>query len=434
MATSSFSILSNDILTVVLTQLKRISETSQDLTSCSLVDRRWHEATTPFLYGNIALNRDNLVQFCNHAEVSKYCAYVHVHSLTITCESVRILEPVAQLVPLLPQFTNLRSFSFWPKQGFLKKFSQAALVQLVDALPASCTNLELEIHDFAAPKEGEEPHLCDALRKILPRMQHVRLQIRACEALFADPSTPDTSLRLPNLKTLVYNCFGIWGLLPTCRRTDTGRMTLAHSEVLWYVVTNRLEKLVSTPNAVPEDAKLYALVNSEIENHNGLLWQTYIRAEMQSQSSVAMPHRGVWMEGSIPGSWVIRMPDDIELMSTFANAGILAEGQLWREVLGGARLPAAVLAAERAGKASFAVGCVEKGLSLLRTSEQWRKDNPRKGTRYWGDERKTGEKTVCVVERKGKGDYLSLNPICEITPPGWKRVGDEGTALERIEG
>lgn len=89
------------------------------------------------------------------------------------------------------------------------------------------------------------------------------------------------------------------------------------------------------------------------------------------------------MEAMIRGSWLVRLPDNSEVISIPTNIEAIAEGQIWREVVGGARLPAAVLADERAVKASFAVGCVEKGLALLKTSQQWREDNPGKSTSHW---------------------------------------------------
>jgi hypothetical protein len=102
-------------------------------------------------------------------------------------------------------------------------------------------------------------------------------------------------------------------------------------------------------------------------------------------------------------------------------------------VIGGARLPAAVLADERDGKPSFAVGCAKKELGLLKTSQRWREGNPRKGTSIWSNERRTGVKLLCAEERKGKNDYLALRLIREITPQGWKRVG-MNDVLEEIQG
>lgn len=432
MAASSFSNIPNDLLVAVLTQLKRTTQTNQDLTSCSLVNRRWCLVTAPILYGNIALKQDNTIRFCEHLEASKYGAYIR--SLTICLQPYENPEPTAQLVPLLPQFENLRSFSFWLSKGYHDTISQIALVRLVDALPISCTNLELDALGFDTREEEEQAHLCDALRRILPRMQHVRLRLRTCEALFVDPSTPDSPIRLPNIKTLICNCARPPGTpLPTCHCTHYSLLTHAHPGLLWHTVTTSLEKLVSTPDAVPKDARIYAFMTTDRDDNDYSLWQAHIRADMQSRSSLALPYRSVWMEAMIRGSWVIRLPDGSELMTIPANIEAIAEGQLWHEVVGGVRLPAAVLVDERAGKASFAVGCEEKELAFLKTSQQWREDNPRKGTSHWYNEKVTGVKLLCAEERRGKDEYLSLRLIREITPQGWERVG-MNDVVERIEG
>ncbi|KAK1919121.1 hypothetical protein P3342_008845 [Pyrenophora teres f. teres] len=125
----------------------------------------------------------------------------------------------------------------------------------------------------------------------------------------------------------------------------------------------------------------------------------------------------------IRGSYVLRLHDGTEVMSVPGNIQAIAEGQMWREVRGGARLPAAVLADARAGKASFAVGCTENPLAYLKTGTQWREENPRKKIRTWVNEEKVGIRLVGAEVRKGKDEYLSLEMVREITPEGWRRVG-----------
>jgi hypothetical protein len=151
---------------------------------------------------------------------------------------------------------------------------------------------------FDAREEGQQMHFCDLLRKILPRMRHVRLRVRMCEALFADPSTPNSLVRLPNIKTFIYNCSRPPSTpLPNCHCIHKGPFTHAHPELLWHNVTAGLEKLIATPDAVPKDAKVYAFVSTDHHDNDRSLWQAYIRADMQAQSSLALPHRGIWIEG-----------------------------------------------------------------------------------------------------------------------------------------
>lgn len=422
MTTSSFSSFPEDVLVEILTQLKRISDTTQDLTSCLLVNRRWREATTPLLYGNVALTHNNLIRFCEHLDVGRYAAYIH--SITISLQPYEDLEPVSQLVSLLSHFSNLRSFSFWLGKGYHDIVPQSTLVQLVEELPPSCANLELDTFGYDARAEGDAMHLCDSLRGVLPRMQHVRLRVRSCETLFTEPSTMDQTISLPHLKSFIYTCARPPGTpLPTCRCPDLSPITHDHHDLLWTTVTSNLQRLVATPKAVPTDAQVYAFTTTDRNDNDLSLWQAYIRADMRAQTSLALPHRAVWMEAMIRGSCVLRLHDGTEVMSVPANIEAVAEGRLWREVRGGARLPAAVLADARAGKASFAVGCEEKPLAYLKTSTQWREDNPRKKLRTWVNEESMGVRLVGAEVRRGKDEYLSLEMVKEITPEGWRRVG-----------
>jgi hypothetical protein len=162
------------------------------------------------------------------------------------------------------------------------------------------------------------------------------------------------------------------------------------------------------------------------------LWYAHIRADMLSQSSLALPHRGFWRMTMTNPPWIIRLPDNCELIAQPSVFEAIAEGQLWRDIIDGTRLPAVILADRRADKASFAVGCVEKGLTL-QTSPQWREDRT-SSTSHWKNEKVAGMQLLYAEERKGKDEYLVLRPIQEITPPGWKRsLQHLNEYLERIE-
>jgi hypothetical protein len=250
--------------------------------------------------------------------------------------------------------------------------------------------------------------------------------------LFTDPLTPGQTISLPHLKSFIYTCARPPGTpLPTCRCPTPSPVTHDYHDLLWTDVTNSLQRLIATPNAVPTDAQVYAFATSDRNDNDLSLWQAHIRADMRAQTSLALPHRAVWIEAMIRGSWMLRLHDGTEIMSVPENIEAVAEGQLWREVRGGARLPAAVLADAHSGKASFAVGCEEKPLAYLKTSAQWREDNPRKKLRAWINEENLGIRLVGAEVRKGKDEYLLLEMVKEITPEGWRRVG-RNDELEEI--
>lgn len=430
MTTASSPALPNDILIEILSQLKCISDTTQDISSCLLVNRCWQEAAIPLLYGNIALKHGNLTRFCVHSQVKKVATYIH--SITLSFQPHEDLEQVSQIVTLLPHLSNLRCFSFWLDKGSHSVVPQSILVQLVEALPASCTNLELDTTGDDPREEGDTTHLCDSLRRTLPRMQHVRLRTRSCEALFTDPSKPDQTICLPHLKSFIYVCAHSGNPLPTCHHPVHSPITHHHPSLLWTSVTSSLQNLVLTPSAIPSDAQVHVFMTIHRNDNDLSLWPAHIRADMRSRTSLALPHRAVWMESMIRGWHVLRLLDGTEVMGTPAEIEDVAEGRLWREVRGGTRLPAAVLADARAGRASFAVGCVEKPMEWLKKSELWREENPGKKIRTWINEESLGIRLVGAEVRRG-GEFLLLEMVKEITPGGWIRVG-MNDVLKKVEG
>ncbi|KAF1933049.1 uncharacterized protein M421DRAFT_98195 [Didymella exigua CBS 183.55] len=254
-------------------------------------------------------------------------------------------------------------------------------------------------------------------------MHHVRLRMRSCEALLTDPSIPDQAISLPLLKSFIYTCTRPPGMpLPTCRCPDLRPITHDHHDLLWTTVTRNLQRLVATPNAAPTNAQIYSFTTTDRNDNDLSLWQAHITADMREQTSLALPHRAVWMEALTRGSCVLRLPN-AEIMSVPADIEAIAEGQLWREVRGGVRLPAAVLTDAHAGRASFTVGCEENPLAYLKTSVQWREENQWKKLRTWANEERMEVRLVGAEVRKGKDEYLSLEIVREITPDGWRRVG-----------
>jgi hypothetical protein len=421
MATPPLLQLPNDVVIEILTQLKRVSDTTQDLTSCSRVNKAWHEAATPLLYGNIALNTNNITSFHKILVTEKYAA--DIHSISISLQPREAVEPVAQLASLLPQFLNLRSFSFWLSEEFTADIPQHVLVQLVEALPPSCTDLELDTLGFDKRSTNDTTHLCSSLRAILPRLRHVRLRLRTCEALFADLD----ALKLPLLKTLLYNCINVTPI-PTCQHQSVEPVFHYSPLIVWNTVTSGLTSVV-----VPPDAKLYAFMTTDHEANDFALWPAHVLADFQEKKSTVLPTGYAWLESDIRGSQILRLPDGREIMSTPAGLEAVAEGQLWVSCRGGARLARQVVKDSRDGRPSFAQGCVEKEIEYLKSSDEWRAENPWKKCITWINEEETGVTLMRAVERSGD-DWLSLGLLREDTPAGWRRV-DNGLndTLERAE-
>ena len=427
MATSPPLQLPNDVVIEILTQLKRVSDTPQDLASCSRVNKAWHDATTPLLYGNVALNNANVFRFCDGRVKEQYAA--NIRSISVSVKPHFALEPVTQLASLLPHLTDLRSFSFRLAEPHLTKISHHYLAQLVEALPPSCTDFELDTCGGDV-RSANCTHLCTSLRSILPRLRHVRLRLRSCEAVFADPST----LVLNKLKTLIYNC--VFGRpIPVCHVYSLDRPYgyVGSPHLVWGTVTSGLVDLVNTPGAVPPDAKVYAFMTSGNNGSDRSLWRAHVLADIQERKSIAIPWRIVSRAIRIPGSCVMRLPDGSEVMSNPRGLEAVAEGQLWVECRGGTRLAREVVENAEKGRPSFAQGCVEKSIEYLKSSEEWKEEHQERGPPHWYNEKLTGVTLIRAVERSGD-DWLSFGLLREDTPAGSRRVNNGmNDVLERAE-
>ena len=446
MASVPFKRIPNDIFIQIIIQTKRNSEKNGHLFSYLLVNKQWYEATIPILYGNIVLNSSTLGPFIKCLDLSKCSS--HVRSLTIRTQLSltrndtwgEVLdddpshsEEDRQLCRLLSNLDNLSSFSLKVSK-FCRPISRSALVGIINALPESCICLEIESqHDPRGTVEKD--HVCDAIRNILPRMRHIRLRFGAmCGSLFVDQSRPDEYLRLPHLRTLVVNCLlpDRGGLpLQVCGLNDnlTSSMYDHNPNPAWPSVTSSLEHLVEKEGAIPRVAKVYAIMMADYDFSDKSLWPAYIRSDMLAKESLAIPHQNMPQWGTNIGRYFVRFEGGRDLVCGEPTAGALAEGRLWRDVVGGARLPAEVLEAERLGKPSFATGCVEDPLWVTIFKEYQKESEENLELWY---ETQTGVRLIEPEKRIGKDRYLLLDPAREITPPGWIRVGSKNI-LEKVK-
>lgn len=144
----------------------------------------------------------------------------NVHSLSITIESEWLVglynsdsidasESTQQLWLLLEEFgsilpslDHLHSFSFLVL-GRINNFwiPRPLLATLLSSLPATCTSLAIDTSGSDRAEPGTS-HLCDTIREILPRLEHLRLDLSTlCPKVFETPRT------CPTLTTLTISCF-----------------------------------------------------------------------------------------------------------------------------------------------------------------------------------------------------------------------------------
>ena len=469
------------VLRLVLVHVKLNGSDTQrrDLLACSLVNKAWHHASTPCLYGIIALDIPRLGSFTQSVSAGKYAP--SILSLTLRMERDAELcrhpsgeqvphptlsQRLRHLVPLLSQMTNLNAFSFYSPRNPVCFVPRREIIDLLDALPARCTSMELDTGGNDRRDKIKEPqettHVCVALRRVLPQMQYVRIRTAAmCWSMFGkrdrkEMNTP-APLCLPKLRGMIINCSPS---LARCSPDDWfGSRAYQSSNLAWHPVTEALADIVDSGLRRresedertegwlknPDGVTISVMETTDHSNDDTSIWRAKVRADMIRKQSWAMPTRSVWHEATIPGSGLIRMPDGEDWMGTPVVLERLAEGEnvTWFNLLSGARLPRRIIVAGNGNGDDFTIrdptstiGEMSGGWAgvlpdptPLRTPEEWRRENPRKMTYVWRNERNTGTRLIGAEKRVGEHRYLSLEPMVEITPQGWRRSGFQNDSL-----
>lgn len=232
---SNMATLPDDVVYAIATQLKGVSSSNADLFAFLLVCQQWYQLGVRILYRNLALTDFILERFIDSFVASTHGQYVRslsmrfdldyenqeaeVHVPNRFSKFRRLLERMA---PLVSEFQTLASFSLYMEGEFERWIPRRIIVSLQEALPQTCSNLELDmppdgVLSFAYNKHNRESvHLCDAVRHLLPRMRHVRIRLpKTCSAMFGTDCTDDSeagagdnfaAIALPKLKSLVVNC------------------------------------------------------------------------------------------------------------------------------------------------------------------------------------------------------------------------------------
>ena len=422
-----------EVFSEILSLVKLASVFS--LRNCLLVSKSWCFRGRPLLYGNVVLTRPrNVENFCK--ELTKNTGS-YVKSLTIQLgtadwDDANLLLSINLLPGAFCKLGNLSTFSLFvpPAKRYGIDIHRAVLVSLVDALPASCVNLEIDTQGRDAMPVAGETHLCDRLRRVMPRMQHVRLRLRyMCSALLGDgPPLPlrqsdsisegtesFTPISLPKMRTLLLNCRVSGGGRDTrCDSLFGVELPISEraKQTAWNSLTQALEQLVQCENSHQQAAKLYVVDFLTRDTDDKRDYSTFLCAEMTTKVTIAVPCRMVAIGVQEP--YLLRTLDGRELLSTLIGFEPLMEGEIWKTVAGGARLPA-----ELARKlASFPT---EKEALRIRTVGEWKLQYPRKSCQLWSNERTADMRLLEAEKREGAEAYLSRHLVVEKTPPGFVR-------------
>ncbi|KAI1651203.1 uncharacterized protein F4817DRAFT_325435 [Daldinia loculata] len=403
---SSMESLPLELLAMILVTVKSSAGVS-DLLCCLRVCKRWHDVGISKLYRHVVLDCRSITRF---RETFNLREAVRVRSLTVRATRLprdgvyRIDEDLILFTDVLTKLDNLSTFSFCtpPPVRFDVYRIWQALFSLIDALPHSCVNLELDLmayhRHFPRTRRANFVHICDKLRCLLPRMHHVHLKLPViCPDVLSSLSTNSdnspTPIKLPNLQTLFIHCKYASRMIITCG---------LGSATSWMSMTSILQKLADRPEACPPSASLFALGGTRY-TRGSTLRDAFILAELRSRTSRAFP---IVVLNS--GGWLMRMGDGKGVVSSSGeHITKVVEEVAWKTLVGGARLPSVI--AENEDEPTQGL------LPPLYEESYWRAMNPEKTCQTWENESLTGTIMLDAEVRQDPATYLDLNHIVEKT-------------------
>lgn len=128
-------------------------------------------------------------------------------------------------------------------------------------------------------------------------------------------------------------------------------------------------------------------------------------------------------------TFIIRIRDGKEAIGHLRAVENLAEETTWANVLGGSRIPIAVLLAKPTTALVETLRMVDLPITYIDSTPTWAAQHGIT-SRFWADEWKCGMKIVYAEKREEAKSFLSHRPVLERLPEGWMRDPDTGILVE----
>lgn len=348
--------LPEELLCAILQHVQNTPQ-QRSFVACLLCCRRWYNVGLPLLCNAIALRSENLASFLyffpsrNLTRMRFLAVSITASYDNMTLSGSAQVRRLRKFAAVLAQMVNLSTFSFTfsdpqSTNPHPCQMPRTIVTTIVDNLPTSCVNLEIDTHGLDYHTPGT-PHLCDRLRHVLPRLQHLRLRLTdMCPAIFAegfnqhvsmgDPPT-FTSVVAPSLKTAVINCrTGIWssGCCTKWPRID------AHDSLIKF-----LRELAVCQN-FPAIERLWLLYIPRI-HHVGPQYHHYKRCDIIQDQTWAIPFlpgpRACIEFAEDRDVCLARTPGGQQIVSCDSALEQFVEGKTWETTLSECRMPSAIL-------------------------------------------------------------------------------------------
>ena len=308
------------------------------------------------------------------------------------------------------------------------------LSSIVNNLPDSCICLDIDtrcsgfILDSRTDLYSHQPAslVCDAIRTILPRLQHLRLRLpQLCSALFGTESHDQHSsfkaVRAANLKTCLINLAlrepgshdrGAWAAL--CGSSLIPHIGVeSHIPPALPILLPRLKDFSHLNSVFLKRLRVIDMQPQDVRTPNS--WAAWVRRDILVDTSIPIPCANIGLFDD--DSWLARIPTDLgraeDFISSLRHIEELAEGRFWSQTTRQIRLATPIL-----GEYDFIPRPLTKELFLKRN---------RRTCMIWQNEEATGERLL----PEDPGPLMEVWDLKERTPKGWTRENCERSPMAR---
>ncbi|KAF4501069.1 hypothetical protein FAGAP_2731 [Fusarium agapanthi] len=393
--------------------------------SCLLVNKAWHDVALHLLYKDLVFfvgPQLDLFIACH----DRWAVSALTRSLTLYmnrppetpggfyCDTHDAFLQLAMAV--IPRMNNLRSFSLARHHRDPFCFIQVPIISaILRRIPSSCTSLELALgtsdninHDMYGPK----PHLCEDLRPLLPRMQHVHIDMSClCDTLFGTWYSDGCfhPVALPNIQRLHVPCVGMQHKTPCPERHQQDEGSV------WKSIVTALQRVVELPDTAADgDITVLGSV-TPLSSYKRNIYTTLLRCHIKRGRTTtwAIPTTKYVIEGTAQDRYwklsLVYMRLNNEAYMT-DNKWIypLAAGRPWRILNTDARLPASW---------SSSAEWVPDEKLKIKTWDMWASGKIGDGPMLLKNEELAGMRLIDAEEREGYEEVC----LVEKTPTGFVR-------------
>ncbi|KAI1439472.1 hypothetical protein F5Y02DRAFT_405679 [Annulohypoxylon stygium] len=405
---SPISTLSNELLLSIFESELPPST----LLNCMLCCKRWSSLSSSALYKHLVLNIRPLLRFIRSSSKSRDAL---VETLTLRINPGRYERPddvlqmesdLFELASRVKDMTNLQVFSFFmgvknTSAGGTWITNPVSIAAILDSLPQSCAALELDFRYTRRPFDYgslEDMHLCPSIRKIIPRIRFLRLNLPCiCPEAFGsgfDPSTPldppngFKPVEAPHLEECLVKVADprytlIFDYSWVCRyQGESG-------DIIIPIMAKHLQIFKNTSHA-PKLKKLWIMDGSP-RSTSDVVYEAIIRRDVLAGKSQFLPGRNIGLHKYNKEGIFIRMPEEEggqDIVSTIQGVVSLAEQHAWVESIYGTRAPAAEVSRKHLTLVKY----------VMRTPDEWFTMTNIMCT-LWQQEKQTGIRLLDVVER-----------------------------------